>query len=151
MKTPRAHARNMKVLKKARDNDNSALINPAKSSGGREIIPKFSNYDVRAHGRRGDTLVVTAAAKPTARNTHATRPLVRYCAPPAAGASEAGPNAIRAHRKGEMLPYVLSASHNTEFYILGRRRQVRGPFSQSLNPISFTEPPFRKERLCSVF
>lgn len=44
MKIPR----DMKVLKKARDNDNTALINPAKSSGGREIIPKFSNYDVRA-------------------------------------------------------------------------------------------------------
>lgn len=39
----------MKVLKKARDNDNTALINPAKSSAGcREIISKFSNYDARS-------------------------------------------------------------------------------------------------------
>lgn len=54
MKTPSG---NMKVLKKARDNDNTALINPAKSPGGgcREIIPKFSNYDVRDTSCAGDT------------------------------------------------------------------------------------------------
>lgn len=136
MRTPSS---DMKVLKKARDNDNTALINPAKSSAGcRKIISKFSNYDARS--ARGWRAIVALRQNRPSYEARMQPAASGYCAPrERRGGSECDPFRME---KGEMLYtyFFFRESHNTETICTLRRRKecASYPSAPSSRPFRLT-------------